>query len=116
MSDQPKGDVASLSLKRVVRRIRVASPERVPVNIARCPECDGKLTWQVTSTDGLSDLTLDCENEDDGEGMDTGHRWWQGEWQPVINKVKAWILNAPNSEVSGAGATASNDETKSATR
>jgi len=85
----PKG-----SQQRVARRqLTVASPERVPKEIAVCPECGGGLWWQVETTDGVRDLSLDCENEPDiDENEDMYHRWWQGEWQPVIDRVKRWVV------------------------
>jgi hypothetical protein len=79
--------------------LRVANRLTVPLDVARCPECDGQLWWQVATTDGLNDLMLDCENESDEDAsdrLDEEHRWWQGEWEPVINKVKRWILSSQN--------------------
>ena len=83
-------------LQRLV--IRPGNRLPVPVEVARCPECNGQLTWQVTTTDGLEDLYLDCENETQEEFVDRTdeHRWWQGEWEPVINKVKRWIRRSYN--------------------
>lgn len=74
---------------------RVAHPERVPETVAVCPECGGALWWQVTTDDGLADMVVDCEREDD-DNQETWHRWWQGEWQPVIDKIKAWLLKPQN--------------------
>ena len=78
-------------------------PELVPVprEIATCPECGGQLHLQasVWETDSGSlirgEIEVDCanDNEPDDEGYeDRGHRWWQGEWQPVIDRVTRWAF------------------------
>ena len=80
------------SLERMVRaQLRLADPKHVPEEIAVCPECGGRLWWQVTSTDGLRDMVLDCEYEED-MGGDTEHRGWQSDWQPIFDKVKRWVV------------------------
>lgn len=101
MDADSKTDVAapSVALGRRVRRFKVADPQDVPEEIAVCPECGGNLTWQVTTTDWLNDLSLDCEFEemwDEDEKGNVGyvHRNWQSDWQPVIEAVKAWIISA----------------------
>lgn len=94
----PKG-----SQQRLARRqLRMANPEIVPKQIAVCPECGGRLWWQVTSTDGLRDLNLDCENEpgiDDPGPWEKEHRNWQGEWQPVFDRVRRWVAGLSPSDV-----------------
>ena len=52
--------------------------------------------------DGLEDLMLDCENETEEQFQERTdeHRWWQGEWEPVINKVKRWIRRSYNDKLS----------------
>lgn len=80
-------------------RLTVADPQRVPSEIAVCPECGGGLWWQFTTTDWLRDLHLDCETEDEDEeaagalglASDNQHRNWQSDWQPVIDKVRRWV-------------------------
>lgn len=88
-------------------RLTLADPQRVPKEIAVCPECGGGLWWQFTTTDWLRDLMIDCETEDiDDE--DTAHRGWQSEWQPVIDKVRRWLgsgMSAPNDDKLRDGAT-----------
>lgn len=93
----------SCSLERRVRRFPVAVPKPVHPDVAVCPECGGMLSWQVTTTDGLRDMTLDCEYEDMWDEDEHGncgyvHRGFQSDWQPVIERVKAWILSA-NSKI-----------------
>jgi hypothetical protein len=73
---------------------------RVPNEVACCPECGGQLYLQVEACGTESripdehGIEVDCENEPDpeDENFDTldQHRWWQGEWQPVIDKVYRW--------------------------
>jgi len=71
-------------------RCGVANPQRVPSDVAVCPECGGGLWWQFTTEDWLRDMHLDCE-DDDWEDEDSGHRNWQSDWQPVIEKVRRWV-------------------------
>lgn len=80
----------------------VASPEMVPKEITVCPECGGRLWWQVETTDDLRDLTLDCEDEPDieEENDDMYHRWWQGEWEPVIDSVRRWVGSGRGAQIS----------------
>lgn len=97
----------------LVGRFAVADPKLVPENIAVCPECGCKLYWQVETDDGLNDMSLDCENDDiwdENEDGDCGpvHRYYQSDWQPAIDRVKAWIRSAnvasdlsPESEAKG---------------
>ena len=70
-------------------RPEVAVLYPVPLELAMCPECGGKLFWQVTTPDRLEDLAVDCVNE----GLIGGslHRYWQGDWQPIFDTVKNWI-------------------------
>ena len=79
--------------------LTVADPKRVPQEVAVCPECGGGLWWQVTTSDGLRDLDVDCEYEEE-MGGDTEHRSWQSEWQPVLDAVRRWL---------GSGGSAPND-------
>ncbi len=73
----------------------------VPNQVAVCPECRGRLLVQC---DGWEDATgkpietcisVDCENEpdpDDPDWEDKRHRGYQSDWQPVIDRVRAWAL------------------------
>lgn len=69
---------------------------KIPTDVATCPECECQLwadvfEWEIESreiTEG--GFTIECVNED-YEDEDTRHRHWQSEWQPVINKVFAWL-------------------------
>lgn len=73
--------------------VPLATPEIVPREIATCPECGGTLYWQATTRDILVDMMLECESErdEDDEDETDRHRWWQSDWQPIIQKVKTWI-------------------------
>jgi hypothetical protein len=83
------------SLDGIVRRFGIANPQDVPAWIATCPECGGHLRWQLTTSDRLNDLSLDCDNEPDMDSEDDDfHRNHQSDWQPVIERVKAWIISA----------------------
>jgi hypothetical protein len=81
--------------------LTVATPQRVPKQIAVCPECGGGLWWQFTTKDWLRDMHLDCE-DDDWEDEDTGHRNWQADWQPVLEKVRQWLAARLSNEKSSA--------------
>lgn len=72
---------------------------KVPSRVAVCPECGGGLFLQVneweTDTGAPTDggIDLDCERApdfDDPDYDDKCHRNWQGEWQPVYDRVTAW--------------------------
>lgn len=71
----------------VTGRIIVANPLPVPRDVAVCPECNGKLWWQVTTSDGLRDLDLDCRHDT----RKNPHRNWQGEWEGIYAAVRRWI-------------------------
>ena len=95
------------SLDRSVRRqLTVADPKRVPTEIAVCPECGGGLWWQVTTSDGVRDMDIDCDNEETADIEDeVYHHWEQGDWEPVLNAVKRWVVAglSPNGALSCEG-------------
>jgi hypothetical protein len=55
-------------------------------------ECGGKLIVashaydEATGTALASDLQIDCANE-----YRLRHRWWQSDWQPVVDVVRKWV-------------------------
>ncbi len=61
----------------------------VPKNVAVCPECGYTLEAVIDgwSEDHGYSIDVNC-GMDDFEG--DWHRYWQGEWQPVIDVVEAW--------------------------
>lgn len=66
------------------------TPQPVPREIAVCPECQSSLTWQIGRTriqDRQPHIYIDCSREDDACG--------RRDWQPVIDRVKAWIAKQP---------------------
>lgn len=69
-----------------------ACSEPVDLDWISCPECGGKLTVQW---DG-DDIAVDCENEpdmDDDEAVENDiHRYWQQDWQPVMDRIREWIF------------------------
>ena len=88
MSEQPTPARVVDVQRTALQRLTVASPEMVPEEIAVCPECGGRLWWQVTTDDGLRDLDLDCSEED--WEIDP-HRGWMSDWEPVLSKVRRWL-------------------------
>ena len=80
----------------------------VPKEIAVCPECGGELYAQAceyeteTGIPTECGIELSCEKDDEAmarwEKDKTGlpmsefgvHRWWQSDWQPVIDAVTKW--------------------------
>ena len=79
----------------------------VPKHVAVCPECGGGLyaqceAWVSDSgqpcRDGVSvscyeeEKALDkWECQDDGTPVsEVSHRWWQSDWQPVMDAVCDW--------------------------
>ena len=92
MNTESKNNVVGVASHAL---LAVADPQPVPSSVCQCPECGGNLWWQVTTDDGLEDLTLDCENEPEIDSDEEDfHRFLQSDWQPVIDRVKAWILSA----------------------
>lgn len=70
----------------------------VEIDWIKCPECGGRLTVQW---DG-DDISVDCENEpdmDDAEAVENDiHRYWQQDWQPVMDQIREWIFINQNME------------------
>jgi hypothetical protein len=63
----------------------------VPKTVAVCPECGGALhvesiEWiEETGIPTSGGLSVDCENEENER-----HRYWQSDWQSIINAVEKW--------------------------
>jgi hypothetical protein len=63
----------------------------VPKDVCVCPECGGKLMaesmeWiEETGMPTIGGLTVDCKNS-----FVERHRYWQSDWQSVINQVEKW--------------------------
>jgi hypothetical protein len=59
--------------------------------IAVCPECYGSLVVRNQSWDAetgkpyAADLQIDCTRDPHER-----HRWWQSDWQPVVDLVREW--------------------------
>lgn len=74
---------------------RLEEPVKLSPVLGTCPECGGALYIEVTAWETETGIPIeehievDCEN-DDVEDDDARHRWWQSEWMPVIDKVRAW--------------------------
>ena len=72
----------------------------VPMRVAVCPECRGRLLVQVNGCEAGTGMLheddmieVDCEREpdpDDPDYADKAHRWWQGEWMPTLDAVRRW--------------------------
>lgn len=58
----------------------------------QCPECGGQLHTEIYEWDTVSGrptiggYTVDCVNDDNAN-----HRYWQSDWQPVIDRVGIWL-------------------------
>lgn len=82
--------------------MELAEPMPVPIEVARCPECNSPLTWQVTSEDpDLGGLVVDCKGQDRRPENMRRHRYWQAEWQPIFNRVRAHVRRCAFSPNSG---------------
>lgn len=63
----------------------------VPREVAECPECGGELTarsmqWdEQTGVPSAADIDVQCVND-----PDCNHRWWQSDWQPVLDAIRRW--------------------------
>lgn len=71
----------------------------VPRAVAVCLECGHSLhvscnAWdEETGQPHGADLQIDCENEkwfDDDEDKGFEHRWFQSDWQSVVDAVRKW--------------------------
>lgn len=68
----------------------------VPKHVDTCPECGGIIhafvvEWEEDTKKPVigGGIQLTCENEEwDGEGWN--HRWWQSDWQSVVDNVDKW--------------------------
>ena len=61
----------------------------VPENVTKCPECGSQLQAWVDgwSEDKGYSVDVNCKAED---GLEENHRYFQCDWQPVMDVVKAW--------------------------
>lgn len=63
----------------------------VPAEITVCPECGGLLhvesnEWvEETGIHTVGGLQVDCEHEES-----LSHRYWQSDWQSVIDTIDKW--------------------------
>lgn len=63
----------------------------VPREVAECPECGGELharamQWDAeTGVPDAESIDLDCIAD-----RACRHRWWQSDWQPVLDKIRKW--------------------------
>lgn len=74
----------------------------VPKDVAVCPECGGELYvychgWHTDTGQPIAaDLQINCEVEEwileDDEDAETGHKWWQSDWQPVRDAIVKWSM------------------------
>lgn len=70
--------------------------EAVPLNVAKCPECGDVLIAMFHSIESASNrptrggLVLECGSEMEFGSDDVRHRFWQSDWQPVIDRVCAY--------------------------
>jgi hypothetical protein len=77
----------------------------VPGDVETCPECGAALNVSFGSYDPETgapdedDLSVNCdaepedwEDDDAYETYDRVHRHYQSDWQPVIDRVRAWAL------------------------
>lgn len=59
-------------------------------SIAKCPECGAPLEFQFTAAiDDFEELVIECTSEKKKPDNMRRHRWLQGEWQPVFDKVRS---------------------------
>lgn len=71
----------------------------VPATVALCPECGSSLhvhsnEWDTeTGVPTPEGLQIDCVAECEAIGQtfyDVSHRWFQSDWQPVVDEVREW--------------------------
>lgn len=68
----------------------------IPAEVAVCPECGGMLElMEDFDVDGDEPPSLSCANESDVDSDEEDyHRFWQSEWQPVGDRVKAYLTKS----------------------
>jgi hypothetical protein len=91
--------------------VLIGEPYPVPPEVCVCPNCGGKLTFQlVADEDDFGGLTTDCENEPpiDSDEEDETHTYLFSDWEPVHRKVRAWLRKtySQNNEPRNLGPTA----------
>jgi len=65
----------------------------IPNDVATCPECPGNLYAHCVEWDSetgrptTTGVQVDCCNEDEPT---CPHKFWQSNWQPVIDAVNEW--------------------------
>lgn len=63
----------------------------VPHEVANCPECGGQLVAQsyeyevAGGTPTIGGVVVDCDLDPDYK-----HRYYQSDWQPVLDAVLKW--------------------------
>lgn len=87
-------------------QIKFGGGIEVPRDIAICPECSSSIylyCWEWDSETGepnADGFQIECPGEafyeDESEEKYT-HRWWQSDWQPVVDKLSKWTRQ-PESE------------------
>ena len=85
------------------QRISIASSAllgaegKIPRKVAVCPECGRTLHYTVTVTyecddhDEVADVDLDCRAPIRNRYGDYTHRFWQSDWQEVMDLCRAWV-------------------------
>lgn len=63
---------------------------KVPKPVAACPECGSQLTAESEESDEngapiVGHLNVGCAKDNGAK-----HRYWQCDWQPVIETVEKW--------------------------
>lgn len=81
------------------RTLKSGESIRIGRVVAECPECGGRLfmwcdEWECDTGKPVG-IHLDCEHEPDfidgrHRAGEFEHRWWQSDWQPVIDRVEKW--------------------------
>jgi hypothetical protein len=67
----------------------------VPMYVAKCPECSSQLRavseeWEMEA--GLPTMSLLVGCKKNMEHDEIIHRYWQRDWQPVIDVVQRYFL------------------------
>lgn len=63
----------------------------VPRDVATCPECNADLTVRSFSWDAetgkphRAGIDINCDKD-----PNLKHRWWQTDWQPVVDAIRKW--------------------------
>jgi hypothetical protein len=62
----------------------------VPGSIAECPECSKTIVVMSHAYDEETNQPIGSALQIECVDDESGHRYWQSDWQPVVESVRKW--------------------------